>query len=107
MEETISGIVADLEGKVVAYGKGAEKIFGYTREEILGKHVAVFHPEGSDTLLEELFKTAMDSGFWEKDTTLVRKNGEKFPARLKVTAVKDSEGKITGLTGVTQDLSNK
>jgi PAS domain S-box-containing protein len=102
--ETISGIVADLEGKIVAYGKGAEKIFGYTESEVLGKSVEIFHPESQRGMLPRLFRTALEGRF-EEEVTLVRKSGEEFPALLKVTPVKDSEGKITGLSGMTKDLS--
>ncbi len=102
--DTTSGIVADLEGKITAYGKGAEKIFGYTEEEVLGKSVEIFHPVSKREMLPRLFKEAMEGKFEEK-TILVRKNGEEFPALLTVTPVKDSEGKITGLVGITKDLS--
>jgi PAS domain S-box-containing protein len=106
MDETISGIMADLDGNIVGYGKGAEKIFGYTEEEVKGKPVAIFHPEEArETVLPRLFKEAMEKGIFEEEVTLVRKNGEEFPARLKVTPVKDENGKITGLVGITTDLS--
>ncbi|MBI4021369.1 MAG: PAS domain-containing protein [Candidatus Aenigmarchaeota archaeon] len=103
--ETVSGIVANLQGEIVAYGEGAEKIFGYRRDEILGKNVAIFHPPGSEATLRDLFQTAMTTGTWEKDTRLVRKGGEVFPAHLKVTAIRDDRGNITGLAGMTRDLS--
>lgn len=103
--ETVSGIVANLKGEIIAYGKGAEKIFHYTREEVMGKNVAIFHPPGSDQVLQDLFTTAMESGTWEKDVTLVRKGGEQFPAHLTVTAIRDESGTITSLAGMTRDLS--
>ena len=101
--EHISGIAANLKGEVTAYGKGAEAIFGYTPSEILGKNVAVFHPPGAEATLQELFSTAMEKGLWEKDVVLVRKNGQHFRARLKVTAIRD-KGVITGLLGTTREL---
>ena len=106
--KTISGIVADLNGNVISYGKGAEKIFGYKEGEVLGKNVAIFHPPSAkDVLLPRLFKEAMEKGIFEEEVTLVRKNGENFLARLQVKPVKDKNGKITGLVGLTKDLSKK
>ena len=106
--ETISGIVADLNGNVISYGKGAERIFGYKEKEILGKNVAIFHPVSSrESLLPRLFKEAMENGIFEEEVTLVRKNGKEFRARLQVKPVKDKSGKITGLVGLTKDLSGK
>ena len=105
--ESISGIVANLKGEITAYGKGAEKIFGYTKKEIMGKNVAIFHPPGAEELLGRLFKTAVETGIFEENLTLVRKSGEQFPAHIKVTAVKDDRGKITGLMGMTTDLSEQ
>ena len=106
--ETYSGIAANLQGEIVAYGKGAEEIFGYRKEEVLGKNVGIFHPERArEALLPRLFKTAMEQGIFEERVTLVRKNGQEFPALLKVTAVKDASGNITSLVGVTKDLSGR
>jgi PAS domain S-box-containing protein len=99
-----SGIVADLEGKIIEYSKGAEEIFGYTKEEVLGKSVEIFHPERTRDMLPRLFEEAM-KGESNEEVVLVRKNGKEFPARLRVTPVKDSQGRITGLLGVTEDLS--
>ena len=103
--ETASGIVADLNGNVVSYGRGAEKIFGYREEEVLGKSVAIFHPERNWNMLPRLVEQAMQGEFNE-ELTLVRKNGEEFPARLIVRPVKDDSGNITGLVGLTRDLSS-
>lgn len=102
--ETASGIVADLNGNVVSYGRGAEKIFGYMEEEVIGKSVAIFHPERNWGMLPRLFEQAMQGEFNE-ELTLVRKDGSEFSARLVVRPVKDENGKITGLIGLTKELS--
>ena len=104
----ISGIVADLNGNVISYGKGAERIFGYKKKDVLGKNVAIFHPPSAkDSLLPRLFKETMEKGIFEEEVTLVRKNGKEFKAKLQVKPVKDKNGKITGLIGLTKDLSKK
>jgi two-component system, LuxR family, sensor kinase FixL len=104
--EIISGITADLNGNITHYGKGAEKIFGYKENEVLGKNVEIFHPEkAKKTVLPRLFKTAMEEGVFEEYITLVRKNGKEFPAHIKVTQIKDKTGKVIGLAGMTRDLS--
>ncbi|MBI4175797.1 MAG: PAS domain-containing protein [Candidatus Aenigmarchaeota archaeon] len=103
-KDAVSGIVANLRGEVIAYGKGAENVFGYSQKEIIGKNVAVFHPKGSGKTLERLFRTAMEKGVFEERLTLVRKGGQKFQAILKVTAVRNGKGEITGLAGLTREI---
>lgn len=102
-----SGIVANLEGNVIAYSKGAEKIFGYKKEEVLGKNVAIFHPKRTHDMLPRLFKTVLEKGVFEEKITLIRKNGEEFPALLRVQVIRDEKGQVTGLAGMTKDLTEK
>ena len=74
----------DPDGIVTSWNAGAQKIKGYTREEVLGKHFSIFYPPediASGRPWEELAE-ARRIGRAEDEGWRVRKNGEKFWARV-------------------------
>ncbi len=104
-EEDISVITCDLNGLVEEYGAGAEDIFGYKAEELVGKEsVAIFHqPDKVATLVPRLLKTAVEKGEFKEQVTMVRKDGSEFPAMLTVRPV-HRDGKHVGYMGYTEPL---
>ncbi len=99
----------DPEGIVSSWNTGAERIKGYTRGEIVGKHFSHFYtPEdvAARKPWEEL-ATARRTGRAEDEGWRVKKNGERFWARVVLTTLHDSQGKLRGFAKVTQDLSER
>ncbi|MBE19135.1 MAG: hypothetical protein CMO11_04055 [Thaumarchaeota archaeon] len=98
----ISGIACDMTGSITAFGKGAEELFGYTKDEVIGKgNVGMFHTEENvKTLVPVLLQTAIEKGVWEDEVELVRKDGSHFIARLNVKSLKDGDKPI-GFMGTT------
>lgn len=105
-DEPISVIACDLAGTVTAYEGGAQELFQYRPDEVIGKmSVAAFHrPEVVATLVPRLLKTAVETGKFEEDVVLRRKDGTEFPARLTVRP-QYTNGKHTGFMGMTRRLS--
>ena len=103
--EATSVITCDLTGTVTTFSHGAQRLFGYAPDEAIGKmSVAAFHPpEKVAELVPLLLKTATEKGLWEEDVTLVKKGGERFPARLAVRP-KYRDGKLVGYMGITRPL---
>ena len=104
-----SVITCDLDGKVETFSDGAESIFGYSQNEVVGKMRVSDFSDGQVVLghvinwLEESVK----KGKWEGETVFNRKDGSEFPARIKITPTKDKEGNHNGYCGVTTPLENK
>ena len=99
----------DPEGIVTSWNTGAERINGYKREEILGKHVSRFFvPQDIDAgkPWEEL-AVARREGRAEAEGWRVRKNGEHYWARAVVSALHDGAGHLRGFAKVTQDLTDR
>ena len=101
----ISVITCDMQGTVTQYAADAADLFGWTPNEVIGKmSVAAFHlPENVPTLVPRLLKTAVETGKFEEQVTLQRKDGARFPAILSVYPV-IRDGKQVGFMGRTRPL---
>ena len=100
-----SVIVCDMQGTVQKYEADAEALFGWTRQEVLGKmNVGSFHvPRNVPTLVPRLLKEASVNGKFEEEVTLMRKDGSTFQAVLSVYPV-IRDGKQIGFMGRTRPL---
>jgi PAS domain S-box-containing protein len=99
----------DPEGIVASWNLGAERIKGYSREEIIGRHFSHFFTDedrAAGKPWEEL-ATARRTGRAEVEGWRVKKNGDRFWARVVLTAVNDDDGHLRGFAKVTQDLSER
>jgi len=102
-----SGIACDSKGIVTSYGVGAQQLFGWTEEEVVGKQsVVIFHePDAVQTLVPRLLKTAAETGKFEEEVTLVRRDGSKFRGLLTVRPLKKGS-EITGYMGITKHIKD-
>jgi 1,4-dihydroxy-2-naphthoate octaprenyltransferase len=102
-----SVITCDLEGRIETYNKGAEQIFGYRAEEVIGKkRVSLFSP--GQVVLEHVpnwLKIAREQGKFESDTVFLRRDGTPIPAHVRITPT-FRDGKQIGYCGVTEVLEN-
>ncbi len=99
----------DPEGIVTSWNSGAERIKGYRREEIIGKHFSRFYlPEeaAAGRPWEEL-ACARREGRAEDEGWRVKKDGSRFWARVVVNALYDSAGRLQGFAKITQDLTER
>lgn len=103
-----SVITCDMEGVINTYNKGAEEMFKYDPEEIIGKkRVSLFSP-GEIVLqnVENWLQKAREKGKYETKTIFVDKNGQEFPALIRITPTyeKGKDQGMTGYCGVTERL---
>ncbi len=105
--EIKSTITCDMEGRIETYNKGAEQIFGYHADEVIGQmRVSNFSP--GLVVLEHVpkwLKTASEEGQFEGQTEFVRKDGSTFNADIRITPTY-RDGKQVGYCGVTTPLSS-
>lgn len=101
-----STITCDMEGVIQTFSKGAESVFGYDSEEVVGKkRVSVFSP--GEIVLQNVpkwLKEASDKGEYVTKTVFLRKDGTPFNARIRITPTfaKGKEHGQTGYCGVTE-----
>ncbi|MDF2437882.1 MAG: domain S-box [Bacteroidota bacterium] len=95
---------SDKEGYITEFNAAAERTFGYSAKEIIGKHMSMLYADSdqrSQITEEELYKKGAYSG----EVINVRKNGEKFIAFLSASVLKNEAGEIVGAMGVSRDIS--
>lgn len=99
----------DRDGHITTWNEGAEKIKGYTEDEILGSHFSIFYPEEDVEVgkPDEALETAEREGQWVDQGWRRRKDGSLFWARVTVTAVYDEGGRLRGFTKVTRDMTER
>jgi PAS domain S-box-containing protein len=98
----------DPEPLVLEFSPGAEKIFGYTREEMIGKKVSILHLPQDVAKFPEAHRIMKEGkrGFGGV-TTLIRKNGEKFSALFSTYPLFDNNGQMYGALGVSIDINDQ
>src|SRR4051794_16143360 len=97
----------DTGGVVRTWNPGAERMNGYTRAEIVGRHFSTFYTQEDrdrDHPAEEL-RIAERDGRYEEEGWRVRKDGSRFWANVVITAIRDDAGELVGFGKVSRDLS--
>ena len=99
----------DPAGRVATWNQGAERIKGYTAEEILGEHFSRFYPrEARDSKWPEReLEIAAKEGRFADEGLRVRKDGSTFWASVVITALRDPDGTVQAFSKVTRDLSER
>ena len=104
-----SVITCDLDGKIETLSEGAQKLFGYTEDEMIGKgRVSDFSP-GQIVLghVVNWLNESVEKGAWEGDTVFLHKDSHEIPCHIKITPTKGKEGEHIGYCGVTTPLKDK
>lgn len=99
----------DSEGRVASWNSGAERIKGYTAEQILGRSFACFFSAediSRDWPAEILRRTAA-TGRYEEEGLRVRRDGSRFLAHLSFTALRDASGLLQGFSEFSHDLTER
>ncbi|CDM66308.1 ATP-binding protein [Pyrinomonas methylaliphatogenes] len=97
----------DADGRVASWNRGAERLFGYGAEEIVGKHFSLlFTPEDvAQRVPHAELQRAANDGYAEHTGWRVRKDGSRFWATGVVTPVRDPDGKLRGYVKLTRDAT--
>ena len=101
-------ILLDVDGTILSWNKGAEKIKGYTEEEILGQNFRIFYlPQDRQAgLPEQLIELATKEGRARHIGRRVRKDGTIFWGSILITALHDDSGEVIGFTKLTSEIDD-
>jgi len=95
-----------LEGVILSWNHGAEKMYGYTASEALGRPVGMLVPAGSpDEVPQILERVKRGERVDHFETVRVRKSGEPFDVSINVSPIRDGSAKIVGASTVARDIT--
>jgi PAS domain S-box-containing protein len=99
----------DPQGQITNWNAGAERIKGYSADEIIGRHFSVFYtPRDRDAgMPARTLDIATRTGKFEAEGWRVRKDGTEFWAGVVVDAIHNEAGKLIGFAKITRDLTEK
>ena len=102
-------VMLNSEGCVVSWNTGAQRIKGYSAEEIVGKHFSMFYPatEVEQGTPQRDLDAAAAQGRFEVEGWRLRKDGSVFWANVVFTAIRDPAGNARGFAKLTRDLTER
>ena len=101
-------VAKTLDGIVTAWNPAAERLLGYTPDEIVGHSIlAIIPPELHAEEAQILAKIARGERIAHHETVRVRKGGARFPAALTISPIRDDTGRIIGASKILRDISER
>ena len=104
-------VVVDMEGRITGWNRAAETLYGWSREEVMGKRLGQdfpFYPKGKegelDRFFEEIGKGRVISDY---ETTRLTREGQEIPVSLTVSPHYGPDGTLRGIFGLARDISER
>jgi PAS domain S-box-containing protein len=109
VESSDDAIVSkDLDGVIKSWNSGAERIFGYTAQEVIGKSITILIPPGRESEEPEiLLRIRRGERIDHYETVRQCKHGSLINVSLTVSPVKNSQGKIIGASKIARDITER
>jgi PAS domain S-box-containing protein len=109
IDSSVDGIIAaDRQGNIIIFNQGAQRILGYTSEEVIGKiHITRIYPNG---LAEEIMHRLKTDDYGGQDKMIttrfqaIDKQGRQFPFDLSAALIRDEEGEVMASVGIFTDI---
>ena len=101
-------ISRNLDGVITSWNKGAERLFGYLAEEVIGKPVAILIPperQHEETAIRERIRRGDRIDHYE--TIRRRKDGNLIDVSLTISPMRDAEGKVVGASKIARDITER
>jgi diguanylate cyclase (GGDEF)-like protein/PAS domain S-box-containing protein len=109
VESTDDGIYSkSLDGVILSWNRGAERLYGYTASEAIGRSVAILvPPDRPRELPEMLVRLRRGERIEHVETERVRRDGSRVHVSLSVSPIGDSAGRITGSSEIARDITGR
>jgi PAS domain S-box-containing protein len=96
------------DGIIVTWNRGAERLYGYKAEEVVGRHVSLLiPPERQVKIGSVLEKIRLGEGIEQFETNRVRKDGQLVPISLTLSPIRDSAGTVIGISAIARDITKQ
>ncbi|HQH71005.1 MAG TPA: PAS domain S-box protein [bacterium] len=98
----------DADGRIVSWTTGAERLLGYSREEIVGREIFTIVPEDlRDAVRAGLRRQIQEGGVYHEETVRIHKKGKPVPVLLTRVPLQDARGKTVAFLVIFKDISEK
>ena len=95
-----------LDGTIISWNKGAERIYGYAPEEVVGKHISILAPEDRpDEIPEILKKIAGGESTEHYESVRVTKDGRRLNVSITVSPLRNASGDVVGASAIARDIT--
>jgi PAS domain S-box-containing protein len=96
-----------LDGTIVSWNKGAERLYGYSRDEVLGKPISILLPADRADELIEIVARLHRGEIFREETVRRRKDGSLIDVALTVSPIKNSRGQVTAASSIARDIGER
>jgi PAS domain S-box-containing protein len=109
VETTGDGVVAArLDRTITAWNSGAENLFGYTADEMIGGSVSRIVPPGDEhTLQDNLEQMLKKNGMHTYEVKRLRKDGSLVDVQITLSPLRDDKGQVVGISSIIRDISER
>jgi len=98
----------DLNGNVTSWNRGAEKMYGYSENEIIGQHISkLCPPDRAQEANQMLERLRSGEPIEHVETVRLRKDGRPFEVSLAVSPIRNASGAITGASTIARDITER
>jgi two-component system, cell cycle sensor histidine kinase and response regulator CckA len=100
-------VMADAEGRITEWNPAAERMFGYSREEAIGRSPAFVQPEEDRDRRAEIVRSAIEEGGWRGEFAAVHRDGRTIYCATHIVPLRGPGGEVAGTLGVTRDITER
>ena len=100
----------DFYGNIIEFNRGAEKVFGWKKEEVVNKsniNITNTPEDRSRKFQKEISERTLNEGVFDLEMNRVRKDGSIFPAHTTITAIRGPSDKETGFVEIVRDITKR
>jgi two-component system sensor kinase FixL len=109
LEQVHDGVASmALDGTIQSWNRAAERLYGYTAEEVIGRRIdLLFYEQDQLALRDRVIAALATDGFLEETVKSRRKGGEEIYVESRICLLKDEDGEAIGLIGCCHDVTEK
>jgi PAS domain S-box-containing protein len=98
----------DLQGRIISWNAGAERVFGYAAAEVLGQSVTILTaPDRPDEEERILMRIRAGSAVEHYETTRMRKDGRPVQISLSASPIRNRQGQVVGVSSISRDITER
>jgi PAS domain S-box-containing protein len=100
-------MVRNLENRILYWNHGAERLYGWTAEEVLGEDIRHLHYRSEPQQLDQITESVVINGIWKGETRQVNRQGKELVIDSRMTLIRDDRGKPKSILAINTDITEK